>query len=159
MAKKEPVKLEPDYEVVEIDGKVFSILEPMADRFADYSDLQQKLADEFTSVSTSIGKLAQEAIAKELQDETTMQAVREEIKRTREMVDNTEIVLFILKCDPTNPQIDEGFVKSKITHQMRSRIITLMNRVCGVQEAEKNPISLLFPAVGILMARMGRQAT
>jgi hypothetical protein len=159
MAKKDPVKLEPDYEVVEIDGKVFTLREPMADKFADYSELQQKLADEFTSVSTKIGTLAQAAIAKELQDEATMTAVRDEIKASRDSVDNSDIVLFILQSDPGNPVIDKEFVQTKITHQMRSRLITLMNRVCGIQEAEKNPISLLFPAVGILLARMGRQTT
>jgi hypothetical protein len=156
----EPVVLAPEQDEVTIDGKKFKLLEPMAAGFATYSDLSQDIGDKFILVSgdlskRAIGLLDDNRAAPVAQEE--LDALREEVRKARETIDNSELVAFVLNVHPDNMRVDADFVKTKMAYSMRKKVLAIMNRICDLDGMEKNPLSLFFPAIGMLPAMLGKK--
>jgi hypothetical protein len=147
--------LGPRTKTVRILGNNFVLSEPSAEGLANYLDLQRGLANELLAISQHLASLLEKASEdgkKDLDPELIAQITKEETE-ARKKIDDTSLMLFILRSTPSNPPVDEDFVKKNMTLTMKQTLVEYMDGVCGIEDKEKNVMSLLFPSLSVLKRR------
>ncbi len=156
------VVLEPQKVTVQIAGNDFVLIEPMADELARYARLQKEIARKVVEISGDLGRLFDE-LAKLAQEEDSedktkkLEALNKVILEkedfARSKIDDSEVILCILRTCPTNPKVDEAFIKTNLSASMRRKLVDKMNKICDLDTESKNVMGLLFPNVSFLTSK------